>query len=96
MTQSQEMEFNVLGCKVKLRPDQNDGDTARAVIDLVMKEIQDLKSARPGLRDTDVAVLVALKMATEKTQIEDEYKKNIFKLEESLESALLSLGSQAV
>ena len=96
MTHSQDMEFNVLGCKVKLRPEQNDSDTARAVVDLVMKEIQDLKTARPGLRDTDVAVLVALKMATEKTQIEDEYKKNIFKLEESLESALLSLGSQAV
>lgn len=96
MTQSQEMEFNVLGCKVKLRPEQNDSGTARAVVDLVMSEIQQLKTSRPGLRDTDIAVLVALKMATEKMQIEDEYKQNIFKLEESLETALLGLGSQAV
>lgn len=96
MTQSQEVEFNVLGCKVKVKPEQNDGHMARAVIDQVMAEIQQLKIQRPGLRDTDVAVLVALKMATEKMQIEDEYKKNIFKLEESLETALLSLGSQAV
>lgn len=96
MTQSQEMEFNVLGCKVKHRPEQNDSGAARAVIDLVMSEVQALKTARPGLRDTDVAVLIALKMATEKMQLEDEYKKNIFKLEESLETALLSLGSQAV
>ena len=96
MTQSQELEFNVLGCKVKLKPEQNDGDIAKAVIDRLMAEIQQLKMSRPGLRDTDVAVLVALKIATEKVQLEDEYKNNIFKLEESLETALLSLGSQAV
>lgn len=96
MTQSQEVEFNVLGCKVKVKPEQNDSHKARAVIDQVMVEIQNLKMQRPGLRDTDVAVLVALKMATEKMQIEDEYKTNIFKLEESLETAMLHLGSQAV
>ena len=96
MTQSQELEFNVLGCKVKLKPEQNDGDIAKAVIDRLMAEIQQLKMSRPGLRDTDVAVLVALKIATEKVQLEDEYKNNIFKLEKSLETALLSLGSQAV
>lgn len=89
MTQmSQEAEFNVLGCKVKVRPEQNDSHNAIAVIDLINAEIQQLKSSRPMLRDTDVAVLVALKMATEKMQLEDEYKKNIFKLEESLEHAL--------
>ncbi len=96
MTQSQEMEFNVLGCKVKYKPEQNDSEMARAVIDLVMDEVQQLKANRPGLRDTDVSVLVALKMATEKLQIEDEYKKSIFKLEESLETALMSMGSQSV
>jgi cell division protein ZapA (FtsZ GTPase activity inhibitor) len=88
MTQSQEQEYNVLGCKVKYRPEQNDSHNAKAVIDLVVAEVQQLKEKRPMLRDTDVAVLVALKMATEKLQIEDEYKSNILKLEESLESAL--------
>lgn len=88
MTQSQEVEFNVLGCKVKYKPEQDDNHNAKAVIDRVMDEIQKLKIARPGLRDTDVAVLVALQMANEKVQLEDEYKRNIFKLEESLEAAL--------
>lgn len=88
MTQSQEQEFNVLGCKVKYKPEQNDSHNAKAVIDLVMAEIQDLKSKRPMLRDTDVAVLVALKMATDKLQLENEYKENILRLEESLETAL--------
>jgi cell division protein ZapA len=96
MTQmSQEEEFNVLGCKVKVRPEQNDSHIAKAVIDLVDAEVKHLKSARPMLRDTDVAVLVALKMATEKMQLENEYKKNILRLEESLESALSALNLEA-
>jgi cell division protein ZapA (FtsZ GTPase activity inhibitor) len=92
MTQmSREEEFNVLGCKVKVRPEQTDNHNALAVINLVNAEIEQLKSSRPMLRDTDVAVLVALKMATEKMQVEDEYKANIFKLEASLEQALAAI-----
>lgn len=94
MTNSQEVEFNVLGCKVKVQPNQNDGK-AKAVLDSISAEVEQLKSKRPMLRDTDVAVLVALKIATEKLELEDEYKKNIFKLEESLEIALGALGPQA-
>lgn len=95
MTHSQELEFNVLGCKVKVQPEQNDSHIAKAVIEQVQVEIQQLKSARPLLRDTDVAVLVALKVAKEKLQLEQEYKDNIFKLEESLENALGVLSPQA-
>ena len=96
MTQmSQDTEYNVLGCKVRVRPDQNDSHNAMAVIDLVNAEIQQLKISRPQLRDTDVAVLVALKIATEKMQLGDEYKQNIFKLEESLETALQALNVEA-
>jgi cell division protein ZapA (FtsZ GTPase activity inhibitor) len=96
MTQmSQDTEYNVLGCKVRVRPDQNDSHNAKAVVDLINAEIQQLKINRPQLRDTDVAVLVALKVATEKMQLEDEYKQNIFKLEESLETALQALNVEA-
>jgi len=92
MTQlSQEVEFNVLGCKVKFKPEQDDSQIALAVIDRVAAEVQQLKNARPMLRDTDVAVLVALKMATEARQIEEEYKKNILQLEGTLEKALKAL-----
>lgn len=88
MTESQEKEFNVLGCKVKYLPEQNDSQNAKAVIELVLREVEELRSKRPMLRDTDVAVLVALKLATEKLEIEDEYRTNILKLEESLEATL--------
>lgn len=95
MTQSQEQEFDVLGCKVKYRPERHDNHNAKAVIDLVLSEVQELKLKRPMLRDTDVAVLVALKIATEKLQVEDEYKTNILKLEESLETALQAVSLEA-
>ena len=92
MTQSQEQEFNVLGCKVKYRPEQNDSQQAKVVIESVLREVEELKSRRPLLRDTDVAVLVALKFATDKMQLEDEYKNNILKLEQSLETALQAMN----
>ncbi len=88
---SQEVEFNVLGCKVKYRPEQNDEHMALAVLETVNEEVKLLKEKRPSLRDTDIAVLVALKIATEKMRIEDEYKNTILKLEESLEQALQSV-----
>lgn len=94
MTQkSQDIEFNVLGCKVRYNPEQDDGQVAKQVIELVQTEINALRTTRPGLKDTDVAVLVALKIATEMKQLEEEYKKNVFKLEESLETALQSLAN---
>ncbi len=62
----------------------------------MLVEIQQLKMSRPQLRDTDVAVLVALKIATEKLQLEDEYKGNILKLEGTLEKAMESLNTQAI
>lgn len=94
MTQkSQDIEFNVLGCKVRYNPEQDEGQVAKQVIELVQTEIDSLRLNRPGLKDTDVAVLVALKIATEMKQLEEEYKKNVFKLEESLETALQSLAN---
>ncbi|HXH30012.1 MAG TPA: cell division protein ZapA [Bacteriovoracaceae bacterium] len=96
MTQSsQEVEFSVLGCKVKYLPEHSDSHVANAVVNLVESEIRDLKTKRPLLRDTDVAVLVALKIATDKLQLEGEYKKAVLTLEESLESALQAIGIEA-
>ena len=86
------IEYSVLGCKVRVSPDRPDSHNAKLVVDKVNTEINQLKSSRPLLKDTDVAVLVALQMATEKLQLEEEYKRNILKLEESLEAALQALN----
>jgi cell division protein ZapA (FtsZ GTPase activity inhibitor) len=83
----QEVEVEILGCVVKVRPDDVDRDMAQTVINLVKQETAQLKQARPSLRDTDVAVLVALKMATDKVKLEQEFKTAVFKLEKSLTTA---------
>ncbi len=88
----QEKEISILGCKVRYNPEQDDSHIAKTVIDLVNKEIISLKTARPQLRDTDVAVLIALKVAKEMVTLENEYKGNIAKLEDSLTSAMNILG----
>lgn len=88
----QEKEISILGCKVRYNPEQDDSHIAKTVIDLVNKEIISLKTARPQLRDTDVAVLIALKVAKDMVTLENEYKGNIAKLEESLTSAINILG----
>lgn len=87
-------EVDILGCQVKLRPNDNDRDVALAVIKQVSKEVAELQKARPNLRETDVAVLVALKMATDKVKLENEYKETVLKLESSLELAAKRLQAR--
>ena len=89
---SQEKEISILGCKVRYNPEQDDTNIAKAVVELVNSEINSLKSQRPQLRDTDVAVLIALKVAKDMVALENEYKGNIAKLEESLTLAMNALG----
>jgi len=78
---------------VKTRPEDNDKDIAESVIRLVQREINELQKARPQLKSTDVAVLVALKIATEKVKMEQDFKSEILKIESSLESALSPMQS---
>lgn len=91
----QEADVDILGCHVKLRPNESDRDVARAVINLVSQEIAELQKARPSLRETDVAVLVALKMATDKVKLENEFKETVLKLESSLEQAVGRLQARS-
>ena len=84
----QEFEFDILGCRVKFRPTDSGLDEAKTVVDLVLGEIQKLKNAKPNLKDTDVAVLVALKIAQEKLQLETDCKNMILSVEEKLQSVV--------
>jgi cell division protein ZapA (FtsZ GTPase activity inhibitor) len=88
----QGVEVEILGCAVKIRPDDSDRDVAQQIVELVKMEVAQLKHARPSLRDTDVAVLVALKMATDKLKLENEFKTTVLKVEKSLESAASRLS----
>jgi cell division protein ZapA (FtsZ GTPase activity inhibitor) len=92
---SQEIDVEILGCRIKTRPEDNERDVARAVVQLVQKEVAELKKSRPEMRSTDVAVLVALKMATEKVKLEQEFKTTVLRLEGSMEQAMSQLQQQS-
>ncbi len=90
---SQVSEIDILGCRVKTRPGDSDNDIADSVVRMVQKEVLELQKARPQLKSTDVAVLVALKIATEKVKMEQDFKSVILKIESSVESALSPMQS---
>ena len=88
MTNELGSEFNILGCQVRLQADSADLEKANAAISVVQDEIDTLKTANPSLKDTDLAVLCALKIATKAQDLEAEYKDNIISLKSGIEEAL--------
>ncbi len=88
MSTSSEYEFEVLGCRVKFNPVVDGGLSPTKVIELVNKEAQVIRASAPNRSDAEIAVLVALKLASEKIAIETEYKDNLNKLENSVSDAL--------
>lgn len=91
----QENEVEILGCRVKTRPEDSDREIAQTVIAQVQNEVAELLKARPSMRQTDVAVLVALKMATEKVKLEQEFKTAVLRLEGSVEQAMSQLQNRS-
>lgn len=81
-------EFEVLGSKVKFKPDPALGVNPKDIIDRVNKEAELLKSQYHGLADGQIAVLVALKLAAESITSERDFKKNIEALQLSAQEAL--------
>ncbi len=88
MSRTEEFEFEILGCRIRFNPDADGNLDPKKVIGLVLNEIQEIKKAAPNRSDTEIAVLVALKFASDKMDIESEYRENINKLENSVSDAL--------
>jgi cell division protein ZapA (FtsZ GTPase activity inhibitor) len=82
------LEYNILGCPIRMKADEGDSSSAQRAVDLVNKEIEQLRSQNPGLKDVETAVLIALKLASEKIDIEGEYKENVFALRSGINDAL--------
>ncbi len=91
----QENEIEILGCRVKTSSGDNDREVAQAVIELVQREVSELQKARPSMRTTDVAVLVALKIATEKVKLENDFKTTVLRLESSMELTMTQLQNRS-
>lgn len=84
-----DLDFNVLGYKVTLKPD-TDGvnSTAHKVVELVRSEAFKIQEKSPGLDRGQVALLVALQLASEKISLESEFKENVEKLQLTAKDAL--------
>lgn len=82
-------EFNVLGYNIRLKSEEDSGEIApEKIIEYVQGEIDAIKQSSPSLENAQAAVLVALKIASEKLGIERDYQENITKLKASAKDAL--------
>lgn len=82
------LEFNILGSQVRLSAQESEDTKARLAIDLVLDEVEKLKGQNSRLKDTDIAVLVALKMASKSIEVEDDFKESVSSLKLGINEAL--------
>lgn len=82
------LEFNILGSQVRLSAQESDDSRAKAAIELVQKEVETMKNQNSRLKDTDIAVLVALKMATQKLEVESDFQTSVGSLKQGIKEAL--------
>lgn len=80
-------EFNILGCSIRIKPDE-DNTKALEAIEVLEKEIAQVKKMSPTLKESDIAVLSALNLATKCLDKDSEYKDSIFALKSGVEDAL--------
>ena len=85
---NQSLEYNILGCLVRVKADEKDNTNAGLAINMLSDEISALKSKNPGMKDIDAAVLSALNIANKSLQVNEDYKENIFALKSGVEDAL--------
>jgi|GEM_PF-1880631 len=86
MTQN-DKEFEVLGYKLRFRPDDQETSepsaniSAEEVVAFVNKRAELIKSRFTNLEVSQVATLLALELAREKLSLEKEFKTNLQNLE---------------
>lgn len=82
-------EFNILGHNIKLKESQEIGAISPDdVVAFVRNDAIKIKQASPNLKDSQIAVLLALQYASEKATLEKEYKESIFEFEKMTSEAL--------
>lgn len=81
--------FEILGYELRLKPDEVDQSLAPSeVISLVQREADSILEKSPQLAPGKIALLVALKMASEKLKLEREFVSNIQELQTTARDAL--------
>ncbi|MCO4753990.1 MAG: cell division protein ZapA [Bacteriovoracaceae bacterium] len=82
------LEFNILGCQIRIKQDEARDEQAKQAVDIVNQEIESLRKLNPNLKDLDCAVLAALKLASGKIDVEKEYKETTLALKAGINDAL--------
>ena len=86
---NRELEFDVLGFKVRFRPEgDEDQFTAGDIINLVNTEAKRILDKNPKLTPSQAAILVALNLAKEKLNTDIEFRNNIDTLHSTASDAL--------
>ena len=93
MDTKRDEEFIILGQKVRLGPrplndEEENSLSSSEVVEEVRDEINKIEEKSPGLSKLQVAVLVALKLGSDKLIMEKELQDNIHKLELTAKDAL--------
>ena len=88
MENGRELEFDVLGFKIKFKSDENDQVPASEIVNLVWSESDQIRSKYPGISIEKVAILASLQLATKNLTLEREYRDNINGLETTVSDAL--------
>jgi cell division protein ZapA len=70
--------YEVLGHTFRLKKDESlEGINPSAIVGYVQTEIQAILKQTPGLSETQIAILLALKVAGEKLALEKEYRNSV-------------------
>ena len=88
INENQNLEYNILGCVIRIKSDEKNNTDATKAINLLNDEINALKLKSPHLKDIDVAVLSALNLATKSLEVDADYRENVFALKSGIEDAL--------
>ncbi|MBT4792571.1 MAG: cell division protein ZapA [Halobacteriovoraceae bacterium] len=81
-------EYNILGCTIRVKSDEDKNNKALAAINLLRDEIDKVKEKNSSLKDSDLAVLSALNLASRCLDTEADYKDSVFALKSGIEDAL--------
>ncbi|MDP7319028.1 MAG: cell division protein ZapA [Bacteriovoracaceae bacterium] len=80
-------EYDILGCTIRVKSDE-DNKKALATIKLLNDEILRVKQGNSSLKQTDIAVLSALNIASRYIDVDAEFKESMFSFKEDVQEAL--------
>ena len=82
------MEYNILGCNVRVSTDEENNKTALEALDILRDEISSVKMSNPSLSDLDAVVLSALRITSRKINMENDLRDDLFSLRSDVKEVI--------